>query len=151
MLVNLVVYAMIFDISILTERTKTMIDPAFRMRVAKVDYRMTSRLIEHLLKEIVDCPRGSIERIDRIAILKQLIDRQKSLQSVVAAARLQLLAELRPAPINPAALRESTRQEIENIDWDEHEREELIRKAAHAATAQRRQQLLERLKAQRND
>ena len=60
-------------------------------------------------------------------------------------SRRSQLAELRPTPIDPAALREPTLQEIENIDCDENEREELMGQAAYAATAHRRQQLLERL------
>jgi hypothetical protein len=90
-----------------------MIDPAFCLRVAKVDYR-----VEH--------PLGSVERIDRVAVLKQLIHRQNWQQSDAATARPKLLAEIRPAPIGPAALREPTRPEIENFDWDENEHERVI-------------------------
>jgi hypothetical protein len=102
-------------------------------------------MIEHLPKEVSAHQKGSVARVDRVSLMRHLINHQKLLLSEAANAQKRLLDELKPEPIYPALMREPTRAEIASFDKAESERLDALCRAEHFETYGRRQAMLEDL------
>lgn len=120
-----------------------MSDPAQRMQAARYNHKATNRVIDHLLKEIAEHPKGSEARVDRIFLVEQLINEQRQLRAVASSASGDLIAEIRP--IVTTWPREPAMAELDAIDWDELERQSEARRLELEQVYQRRRQLLDYL------
>ncbi len=91
-------------------------NPTSRIQTTKLEQVYTVQLIDRLLADLEQYPKPSIERIDRVALIKNLIEYQHALRGEEMAARRELFLELRPrsAPID--VRREPTLDELQAID-----------------------------------
>ena len=121
---------------------------ASRIRTTKLEQKLTAKLMDCLFLELEEYPRVSIDRTDRIALIKNLVEYQHALRGEELAARRELFMELRPKSAPVDVLREPTLAELQAIDWDNLDREHAKGQVAVAQTARRRQLLLQRLAGQ---
>ena len=115
-----------------------------KIQTVKGEQKLIPRLLDQLLADLETYQIGSIERIDRVVLYRDLIAYQSALRAEEFAARRSLLNELRPKSIPSHSFREPTLAELQSTDWDDIDCEEARKVVETAKVKRRRLALLEK-------
>ena len=115
-----------------------------KIQTVKVEQKLIPRSLDQLLTDLETYQIGSIERIDRVVLYRDLIAYRSALRAEECAARRSLLNELRPKSIPNHSFREPTLTELQSTDWDSNDCEEARKVVETAKVERRRQALLEK-------
>jgi len=113
-------------------------DAAADLRSTRHDLSQLSKLLDHLLKEIIEFEAGSLGRKRHIGMFFRLLGHKRQLRSEETHARKALLNELSPAfsfaeEPNGEDLDEMICAELESDDWREKELAEIRTENARLA------------------